>query len=239
MTVIRYCLGKHRQLLIDIFYYKARCQTLLFSRLRNNIRGVRTIIPTCKSLMQVGKKKNPVRHINHPLKAGSSLHWFALNYSLTTIATASAVRKREWKQRGWGWSRDPFCFLSHVDGQRDESGRKEMAVGLIAGVKGENICFTFRWEMVFSSLQGWSSGLFLLSLLFYIFLRAIWDRTLNFVKMGERGCGLGVLEACSSPSAPALGYFLCVFSPGLTIPINKEGLRNFCVVAVVQSLSHV
>lgn len=112
----------------------------------NNISCVRIIIPTCDDLMQVEKKKSSSTY-QSPHKVGSSLHWFALNYSLTAIATARAVRKRNWAegdgdgdgslpayffnmngQERWVWE-DRDGQVLHVGRERREYGCCYLLVG--------------------------------------------------------------------------------------------------------------
>lgn len=155
MTVIRYCLRKHRQLLIDTFYYKARCQTLLLSRLRNNIRCVKIIIPTCKNLMQ-GGEKNPVQPINHPHKVGFKFALVCFKLQLDSNCCCWCCQEKQLETEGDGdGDRVPACFLSRIDGQRDGSGRTEVAKDLHVESKGRGyICFCLsRRDFFFSSPQ--------------------------------------------------------------------------------------
>ena len=221
MTVIRYCLWKHWQRLIDTFYYKARHQTLLLSGWRNDISCVGIIIPTCENLGHVGKKESSLTH-QSPVQS-----WFKFALACSKLQPDSdcycrAVRKRDWGSRGWGWRPGPSLLPSFTWKFRsDGSGGERWSKVSVWGGKGG----------VFSHFTADSQSFYLL---FYIFSTAVPDGTRTFIKVKERGWKIRVPRQfptlCSSPRISAL----CV-SPCTQISHEKGSLENLLKKADVST----
>lgn len=134
---------------------------------------------------QASGGKNPVRPINHSHKVGSNLHWFALNYSLTSIATAWAVKKRNWGQQGVGMETGSFpAFFFHTDWifRRDGGWGEEDGHRSPCG-SGKKILWFYLDGRCFHQFKVDFQDFYLL---FYIFSTAIRYRTLTFIKRRER-----------------------------------------------------
>lgn len=86
------------------------------------MRYVRILVSACRDFMkEVGGKSSLAHQSQH--KVDSSLHWFALNYSLTAIAILGLSGKENrggWGVRVWDEGGDTIksCLLLPASGER-------------------------------------------------------------------------------------------------------------------------
>lgn len=121
-------------------------------------------------------EKNPVQPINHPHKVGFKFALVCFKLQLDSNCCCWCCQEKQLEAEGDGdGDRVPACFLSRIDGQRDGSGRTEMAKDLHVESKGRGyICFCLsRRDFFFPHPKSDLQGFFCLVGWFYIFSRAI------------------------------------------------------------------